>query len=98
LIEYLPVSTPTKALGQMTCPMGNSDDTNEHIREKVQKWIDKAKIGKLHKRNLWSLLDKQFWPAVSFEISSTTAPFAVLKEYLMRKYYDIVSMSGIHIG
>ncbi len=32
-----------------------------------------AKGGKLHRRNLWFLLHKQFWHRVSFKISSITA-------------------------
>jgi hypothetical protein len=50
------------------------------MKENVQNWIDKARTGKLHKHNLWFLLDEQFWWGVSFSMSSITAPFAVLEE------------------
>jgi hypothetical protein len=93
-IEHLPITNPTKSLGQMTCPTGSSNGAIGQMKEKAQNWIDKAKSGKLHKCKLWFLLDKQFWLAVSFGIS-ITAPFAVLEECLMLLYYNILSMSRI---
>ncbi len=65
------------------------------MKEKGQGWIAKAQSSKLHKRNLWLFLDKQFWPRVSFGISSICAPFAVLEEYLMQKYFDMLSFCDI---
>jgi hypothetical protein len=47
-IEHLPVTTPTKTLGQMTCPMGCSQGAILQMKEKAQQWINKAKGGKLH--------------------------------------------------
>jgi hypothetical protein len=95
-IEHLLVTTPLNTLDQMTCPAGSSNGAIGQMKEKAKKWIDKAKSGKLHKRNLWFLLDKKFWPAVSFGISSITAPFANLEEYLVLLYYNILSISRIH--
>jgi hypothetical protein len=40
-------------------------------------------------------LDKQFWPGVSFGISSITASFAELEECMMQKYYNLLPISGI---
>jgi hypothetical protein len=95
-IEHLLVlSSPTKTLGQMTFPTGNSGGAIAQMNKKAQGWIDKAKSSKLHKRNLWFLLDKQFWPRVAFGISSITAPFDVLEKCLMRKYFDLLLISGI---
>jgi hypothetical protein len=59
-IEHLAVSVPTKTLGSMTCPTGRSDGAIAMMVEKAQSWIERARSGKLHKRNLWFLLDKQF--------------------------------------
>jgi hypothetical protein len=96
-IEHLLVISLTKTLGQMTCPTGSSNGAIRQMKEIVKKWINKAKSSKLHKSNLWFLLDKQFWPAVlSFGMSSITAPFAVLEECLMQLYYNILSTSTIH--
>ena len=94
-INHLPVTTPTKTLGQMTCPTGSSNGAIVQMNEKVQGWIDQAKSSKLHKRNLWFLMDKQFWLRVAFGISSVTAPFEVLDECLMKKYFELLSICGI---
>jgi hypothetical protein len=40
-------------------------------------------------------MDKQFWPQVAFGISSITAPFEVLEECLMKKYFELLSICGI---
>ena len=50
-IEHLPVTTPTKTLGQMTCPTGGSNGAVAQMREKARGWVDKAKASKLNKRN-----------------------------------------------
>ncbi len=44
-INHLPVSTSAKTLGQMTCPTGSSKGALQQMREKAQKWIDKARGG-----------------------------------------------------
>jgi hypothetical protein len=69
-INHLPVTTPTKTLGQMTCPMGSSEHAILQMKEKAQKLINKAKGGQLHRHNFWFLIDKQFWSGISFGISS----------------------------
>jgi hypothetical protein len=55
-IEHLAVTVPTKTLGSMTCPTGCSDGAIAMMVEKAQGWIERARSGKLHKRNLWFLL------------------------------------------
>jgi hypothetical protein len=94
-IDHLPVSTPTKTLGQTTCPTRSSTGAIMLMKEKVQKWIDKAKEGKLHKGNVWFLLDKQFWLGVSFGISSIAAPYGELDQCMMRTYYNLLPICGI---
>jgi hypothetical protein len=89
------VTVPTKTLGSMTCPTGCSDGVIAMMVEKAQGWIERARSGKLHKRNLWFLLDKQFWLKVSYGISSITAPFEVLEECLMKTYFSMLSLSGV---
>jgi hypothetical protein len=94
-IEHLAVTVPTKTLGSMTCPTGCSNGAIAMMVEKAQGWIERARSGKLHKRNLWFLLDKQFWPKVSYGISSITATFEVLEECLMKTYFSMLSLSGV---
>jgi hypothetical protein len=94
-IEHLTVTVPTKTLGSMTCPTGCSDGAIAQMVEKAQGWIERARSGKLHKCNLWFLLEKQFWLKVLFGISSITAPFEVLEECLIKTYFNMMSLSGV---
>jgi hypothetical protein len=94
-IKHLPVMTPTKALGQMTCPTESSKGAITQMKDKARKWIGKAKGGKLHRHNIWFLLDKQFWPGVAFGTSGISAPFDELEQCLMRTYFDLLSISGV---
>jgi hypothetical protein len=57
--------------------------------------IDKFKGGKLHKRNACFLLDKQFWPGVSFGISSVAAPYVELDQCMMHTYYNLLPICSI---
>ncbi len=94
-IKHLPLTTPTKTLSRMTCSTGSSDGAIVQMQEKAKGWIAKAKESKLHKEILNFLLDKQFWPGVSFGISSVCALFEELEECLMRIYYDLLPLCGI---
>ena len=58
------------------------------MKEKAQNWIDKVKGGQVHRRNFCFLMDKQFWPGVSFGISSITTTFKELEKCMMKTYYD----------
>ncbi len=61
-IKHLPITLSTKTLSSMTCPTGSNDGAILQMKEKAQGWIEKAKSNKLHKRNVWFLMDVQFWP------------------------------------
>jgi hypothetical protein len=65
------------------------------MQEKAKGWLTKSLASKLNKLYLLSLLDKQFWPGVSFGISSVCAPFATLEDFLMRIYYDMLPLCRI---
>jgi hypothetical protein len=95
-IKHLIVTAPTKTLGQMTCPTGSTNRAIAQMKDKVQGWIAKAQLSKLHKRNLWLLLDNQYWPRVSFRIGIICTPFAVRDEHLvMQTYFGMLSLCGI---
>ncbi len=94
-IEHLLVTAPTQTLGQMTCPTESSDGAIAQMQEKAKGWVAKAKESKLQKGHLNFLLNKQFWPRVSFSISSVCAPFEELEDCLMRIYYDMLPLCGI---
>ena len=95
VIEHLPVTTTTKTLGQMTCPTGGSDGAMAQMQEKAAGWVAKAQVSKLNKRTLVFLLDRQFWPGVSFGISSICATVEELEECLMKMYYNMLPLCGI---
>ncbi len=94
-IEHLPADTPTKTLGQMRCPTGGSEGVIAQMQQKAQEWLAKASASQLNKRNISFLLDKRFWPAVSFGISSVCAPFSTLEDCLMKIYYNLLPICGI---
>jgi hypothetical protein len=65
-INHLPTTTATKTLGQMTCLTGSSNSAIAQMKVKAKEWIDKARGRRLHRQNVWFLLEKQFWPGVAF--------------------------------
>jgi hypothetical protein len=79
----------------MTCPTGGSEGAIAQMQQKAQGWLAKATASKLNKCNLSFLLDKQFWPGVSFGISSVCTPFATFEDCLMKVYYDLLPLCGI---
>jgi hypothetical protein len=59
-IEHLNIDTPTKTLGLMTAPTGSNAGSIKQMKDKAEAWLAQAQAGKLHKRNIWLLMDKQF--------------------------------------
>jgi len=94
-IEHLPLDTPTKTLGSITCPTGSSAGSLAQMVEKATGWKDKAFAGKIHRRTTWFLLEKQFWPKVGFGLSCISATWAQLEDCLMKTYYDLMPIAGV---
>ncbi len=65
------------------------------MQKKVAAWKDMIKVGKLSRRNVWFMMDKQFWPRISFGLCAVPATFHELSEYLMKIYYEIPPQGGI---
>ena len=61
-IDHVPVTRARKTLGVWSSPDGNAVETLVKMKEKGQEWIDQAKEGTLRRRDVWFLLDVQFWP------------------------------------
>jgi hypothetical protein len=55
-IEHVPISEPKETLGVFTCPNGNPSGALSRMKGKAQEWIDRAKEGKLTRRDVWFLL------------------------------------------
>ena len=79
----------------MTAPTGSNAGAITQMKEKAEGWVAKTKLGNLHKRNVWFLLEKQFWPKVAYGVSTISSSFQDLEEYLVRTYYDLLQISGI---
>ena len=67
----------------------------ESMQEKTQEWIDRAKEGKLRRRDVWFLLDHQLWPKVGYGLCSVTAPWKELDDVLRIKWWQLVPMGGL---
>ncbi len=94
-IKHLNIDTPTKTLDSLTVPAGSNAGAIKQMKDKVEGWLAQATAGKLHRRNFWFLIDKQFWPKVGYGIGTISTPFKELEEGLMQIYYDMLSIGGV---
>ena len=94
-IDHLPVDTPQKTLGVWTCPTGAPKGALTGMKERCQKWVDRAKEGGLKQRDVWFLADKQIWPSVGYGICRYTATIAKLDNCLKNLYWKIVPLGGV---
>jgi len=72
-IEHLSGGTALKTLGSMTCPTGNNSAALERMRTQGQEWVDKVLASTISRRNLWFMMDCQFWPRLGYGICNNTA-------------------------
>jgi hypothetical protein len=75
-IKQLPVSKAIKTLGSMTCPSGCNKAALERMQQQGQDWVDRVISGKVSRRNIWKMLDCQFWPRLGYAICNATASLA----------------------
>ncbi len=94
-IEQLPVTKAIKTLGSMTCPTGCSKAALEQMQQQGQEWVDRVISGKNNRRNMWKMLDCQFWPRLGYAIGNTTASLAEFDKCLQRIYWQIVPRGGV---
>ena len=94
-IEHLPVESAIKTLGSMTCPTGSSAAVLGRMQQQGQEWADRVKSGKLSHRNMWFMMDRQFWPRVGYGISNTSASWEELGQCLRRVYWQLVPRGGV---
>jgi hypothetical protein len=60
-IDHLPVTQARETLGVWSSPDGNATESLAQMKEKAQEWVDRAKEGRLCRRDVWFLLDVQVW-------------------------------------
>ncbi len=94
-IEHLPVSSAIKTLGSMTCPTGSSAAALGCMQQQGQEWADRVKSGKLSRRNVWFMMDRQFWPHIGYGICNTSASWDDLDQCLRRIYWQLVPRGGV---
>ena len=96
LIEHLGVNESIKTLGSFTCPSGCNKGSIEYMQtKKGSAWKDMVSAGKLSRRDLWFMLEKQFWPRISFGLCAVTASHKELSDSLMKIFYEILPQGGI---
>ena len=65
------------------------------MQEKTQDWIDRAKEGRLSRRDVWFLLDNQLWPKVGYGLCNVSAPWKDLNDILRTKWWQLVPRGGL---
>ena len=55
-IEHASVDTAKETLGVWSCPSGDATTALEEMKSKAQEWLDRAKEGKLGRRDIWFLV------------------------------------------
>ena len=97
-IVHLSADTAKETLGVYSCPSGKAEAQINSMQTKAQGWIDRAKEGKLRRRDVWFLMDHQLWPKVGYGISSISAPWKELEDCLRTKcFQDQMSHSQVKI-
>ena len=94
-IEQASVDTAKETLGVYTCPSGKNEVQIATMQKKAQEWLDKAKNGHVQRRQVWFMLEKQFWPRVGYGLCSNTASFAALSICPKKQYWQIAPLGGI---
>lgn len=94
-IDHLPVTQARETLGVWSCPDGNASEALTQMKDKAQKWVDRAKEGRLRRRDVWFLLDVQFWPRVGYGICCNLASHAELESVLSKQYFQLIPMGGV---
>ncbi len=59
-IEHLSVDELAKTLGSMTCPSGYNKGAIKYMTQKASDWKDMIQVGKLSRRYVWFMMEKQF--------------------------------------
>jgi hypothetical protein len=70
----------------MTSLDGISSGAIQQMQAKAQLWVDAVKNGHLHHRNVWFLLEVQFWPWVGYSLCNSMASNNELENALQRQY------------
>jgi hypothetical protein len=95
VINHLPITEAKETLGVISSPDGNSKGAILAMQEKAQEWVDKAQEGLLRRRDIWFLLDCQFWPRVGYGLCCNLADLVTLKDSLASQYFKLLPLGGV---
>jgi hypothetical protein len=95
-IEHLPCSSALKTLNLMTCPTDSNTAALDRMRQHGQEWVDKVLASTLSHRNVWFMVDCQFWPWIGYGICNKSASWNELEGCLQRVYWQLVRRGGVH--
>jgi hypothetical protein len=70
----------------MTCPSGCNKGALKYMTQKASNWKDMIQVGKLSRRYVWFMMEKQFWPRVLYGLCAVSASYEELSECLMKVY------------
>jgi hypothetical protein len=86
-IEHLPISKAIKTLGSMMCSLGSSVSAIERMKTLGQEWVDRVLASSLSRRNVWFMVNCQFWPWVGYGICNNIASWDELEKSMQRVYW-----------
>eukprot|EP00956_Cyclotella_meneghiniana_P008124 scaffold10809_cov23-Cyclotella_meneghiniana.AAC.3 len=92
-IVHLPVTESRETLGVWSAPVGTAEGAMTRIKTKAQEWIDRAKEGKLRRRDVWFMLDCQFWLRVGYGLCCNMAPYSELENGLRKQYCELIPIA-----
>lgn len=95
VIDHLSITTPKETLGVWSCPNGDATGALIAMKDKAQEWVDRAKEGSLRRRDIWFLLDCQFWPRVGFGLCCNMSPHDRLEACLSKQYFNLIPLGGV---
>jgi hypothetical protein len=89
-IQHLPINEAVKTLGSMTCPSGSNLAGLERMQSQGQEWADRVNSGRISRRNMWTMMERQLWPQLGMGSATTlqneTTSRSAFGRYTTRSY------------
>jgi hypothetical protein len=60
-----------------------------------QEWVDRVLASSLSRRNVWFMVDCQFWPQVGYGICNNMALWDELENSMQRVYWQLIARGGV---
>lgn len=95
VIENLLAQEAKETLGVFTAPKGCSAQAVDEMQDKAGDWSSRSLSSTLHRRQLWFMMDKQFWPRVAYGLCANNSSWDTLEECLQNTYFLLLPIYGI---